>query len=196
MASQPRSTSALPTFSAAATNVSLQIPVFTKKPENPGKKTTFVAESVPLRRMTTTAPVVFSNNDILSMFQQVQQQMIDQQRMNPRLLREMESLKAEKNKQVEVTTPIAPKILDLEHKGCPGIIPEILSLCKPASELRQDPKIWGSLGIISLSQEHHFPHPLLVTLTIILRSTLLTLVPHRKQEYLLKWLRKYRNFGI
>ncbi|KAD4981719.1 hypothetical protein E3N88_18390 [Mikania micrantha] len=102
MASQPRSTSALPTVSTTTTNVSLQIPVFTKKPENPGKKTIFVAESVPSTRITTTAP------------------MIDQQQMNQRLLREMESLKAEKNKQVEATTPIAPIILDFGTSGMSG----------------------------------------------------------------------------
>ncbi|KAD7116748.1 hypothetical protein E3N88_04016 [Mikania micrantha] len=45
MASQLRSTSSLPTISAATTNMPSQIPVFTKKPDNSGKKTTFVAES-------------------------------------------------------------------------------------------------------------------------------------------------------
>ncbi|KAD5802550.1 hypothetical protein E3N88_13910 [Mikania micrantha] len=97
MASQPRSTSSLPIVSAATTNMPLQIPVFTKKPDNSGKKTTFVAESVPSTRMTTTAPILVSNNDILSMFQQ-----------------------AEKNKQIEVTTPIAPRILDFGTSGISG----------------------------------------------------------------------------
>ncbi|KAD4180068.1 hypothetical protein E3N88_28659 [Mikania micrantha] len=117
MASQPRSTSALPTVSATITNVPSQIPVFTKKSDNSGKKTNFVVESIPSTRMTTTAPILVSNNDILSMFQQVQQQMKDQQWMNQRLIREMESLKAEKNKKVEVTTPIAPRILDFGISG-------------------------------------------------------------------------------
>ncbi|KAL8231265.1 hypothetical protein R6Q57_001043 [Mikania cordata] len=70
--------------------------------------------------MTTTAPILVSKNDILCMFQQVQQQMIDQQWMNQRLIREMENLKAEKNKQVEVTTPITPRILDFGTSGISG----------------------------------------------------------------------------
>ncbi|KAD4584739.1 hypothetical protein E3N88_22340 [Mikania micrantha] len=101
MASQPRSTSSIPIISAATTNMSSQIPVFSKKsdnPSNPGKKATFVAESAPSTKMTTSVPILVSNNEILSMFQQVQQQMLDQQKMNQRLLREMETLRAEKNK--------------------------------------------------------------------------------------------------
>ncbi|KAL8255929.1 hypothetical protein R6Q59_030996 [Mikania micrantha] len=85
MASQPRSTSALPTISAATTNVSSQIPVFANKPENPRKKTTFEAESVPSTRMTTTAHVLVSNNDILNMFQQ-------ETRITPQVAKEIHKL--------------------------------------------------------------------------------------------------------
>ncbi|KAL8241770.1 hypothetical protein R6Q59_012072, partial [Mikania micrantha] len=70
MASQPRSTSSLPIVSATTTNVSSQIPVFTKKPESSGKKTTFVAASTPSTKMTTSTPILISNDDILNMFQQ------------------------------------------------------------------------------------------------------------------------------
>ncbi|KAD7478294.1 hypothetical protein E3N88_01430 [Mikania micrantha] len=120
MASQPRSTSSLPIVSATTTNVSSQIPVFSKKPDNSGKKTTFVAENAPTTRMTTSAPILVSTNDILSMFQQVQQQMMDQQKMNQRLLREMETLRAEKNKQKEISTPLVPRILDFGTSGMSG----------------------------------------------------------------------------
>ncbi|KAD3640093.1 hypothetical protein E3N88_29316 [Mikania micrantha] len=123
MASQPRSTSLLPIISATTTNVPSQIPVFSKKsdnPSNPGKKATFVAESAPSTKMTTSVPILVSNNEILSMFHQVQQQMLDQQKMNQRLLREMETLRAEKNKQKETSTPLAPRILDFGTSGMSG----------------------------------------------------------------------------
>ncbi|KAD4585878.1 hypothetical protein E3N88_23479 [Mikania micrantha] len=123
MASQPRSTSSLPIVSAATTNVSSQIPVFSKKsdnPSNPGKKATFVSESAPSTKMTTSVPILVSNNEILSMFQQVQQQMLDQQKMNQRLLREMETLRAEKNKLKQTSTPLAPRILDFGTSGISG----------------------------------------------------------------------------
>ncbi|KAD5961644.1 hypothetical protein E3N88_13117 [Mikania micrantha] len=111
MASQPRSTSSLPIISAATTNVSSQIAVFSKKsdnPGNPGKKTTFAAESVPSTRTTTSAQILVSNNDVLK-----------------------------KNKHIETSTPLAPRILDFGTSGMSGnhsgdFIPMQTSLGNPS----------------------------------------------------------------
>ncbi|KAL8251929.1 hypothetical protein R6Q59_035622 [Mikania micrantha] len=60
-------------------------------------------------------------NDLIAPHRQdLEQQMLDQQTMNQRLLREMETLKAEKNKQIETSTPLAPRILDFGTSGMSG----------------------------------------------------------------------------
>ena len=94
--------------------------VFQKKDENPARKTTFASDTIPPSKTSTTPPVMISNSELFSVFQQVKVQMEQQQKTNQVLLREVEILKSERNKQPEVTTPLHPRMLEYGSSGFAG----------------------------------------------------------------------------
>ena len=92
--------------------------VISKKPDNAQKKaaTPVFSGSKP----SSQDPVMISNNEVLSMYKRLQEQMENQNKINQMLVRELEDLKKSK-KPVEEFSPLFPRSLDFTPQGSSGL---------------------------------------------------------------------------
>ena len=115
MASQSKSTSSSMPSSTSGANVPLPPPPSFQTSQ---RKSTPTIQATLKPGVFFESPVLVSNDEILSMFTLVKQQMKQQQETNQMLMKEIQTFKSNSKKPIEdVITPLQPRILNFNSAG-------------------------------------------------------------------------------